>query len=193
MPEKEKPVKNTEVRKLLTVIISAVLSACLLAWGMTIYYSPSGQYHLEQVLVSADNVKKLRYEDKSLMTGTMTKYSFDRYEFSFYDPTEEGWKSSTIDSGQYERFYRIVNGDLSIKEVSEEEINLFQKGNPATLAIVVKSIGASKETEQSFQEVQFANTGDHYRVMLRQENNSTTWIYFSHQGIYREVLGMFQE
>ena len=48
-----------------------------------------------------------------------------------------------------------------------------------------------KTATKIFQEVQFANEGDFYRVELHEQNAAHNWAYFYHPNVYKQAMSIF--
>jgi len=85
----------------------------------------------------------------------------------------------------------VISGDSSVMEVSDEIQGLFHLKTPATLALVVRS--ETGDGAKAFQEVQFVNRGNYYRVLLREESKKQNWAYFYHPDIFNQVLQVVEQ
>jgi hypothetical protein len=185
--------KRKQIRNLLVVIGSGVMTGFAIVLILLYNYNPSGSYLAKNVLLSPELAQTLSFKDSNPKTGGTSLFVFDVIEFSYYDNIKKQWKNVHVDGNQYMRFYQVINNEKSLLEVTDDVRNLFNKGNMATLLLKVRteSHAAWQATSKVFTEVNFVGEGDYYRVGLHEQNPSNPWAYFYHPGIYRQVLEIF--
>ena len=168
--------KKYQIRSLLFVVSSGMLIAFLFAGLMLYKYSPSGQYLIENILLSPDTIKTLSISHKN------QSFVFDRLEFE-YDDLQNGKKEKIqLSDIQYQMFYELIKANKSLNVVSAEIVNEFNKGHTAKLKIMIRKEGAGKEN--NFQEIEFS--GNYFRVELR--SDSENYAYFYHPDIYQKMI-----
>lgn len=175
------------------MVFGGIFVAFIIATYMVYNYGPTGRYLAQNVLLSPLYTEKLSYNDVNPKTGGTTRFVFDRIEFAFYDAVQKQWRKIAIDSDHYQKFYDLVAGEQSLQELSSEIEALFSRSNGSTLTLTVKTESNAKldGTTKVFQQVQFVNAGNYYRVQLHETNPSGRWAYFYHKGIYDAVQAMF--
>ncbi|MCE5317698.1 MAG: hypothetical protein LLG04_10150 [Parachlamydia sp.] len=188
-----RPSKRKEIRNLVLVISGGVACAMAIALFMLYFYSPTGRYYAKNVLLSPQIVSQISYPEKNPKTGITVRYLFDSFVFAFYDPAKKEWSRANVKPDVYREFYDAIAEDLSIEPVSEELRQLFRQSPPTTLTVKMRH-GNGSEEKVSFQQVDFAEGQDYYRVQLREQasgNVSEGWAYFFHPGIERYARALF--
>jgi hypothetical protein len=185
--------KKSEVRKLLSVIIAAVFFAFLIAFLGVYYLGPSGRYSARNVLLNPEVAFKLNYNDYNQKTGGESRFVLDSIEYAYYLPEVGSWKKKGIDQETYQKFYRLIESDTSIREISEDVINLFRVPPPASLILYVhtESDASWQEARKIFQQIDFLDKEGYYRIELREDASGAQWAYFYHPGIYQKVTQLF--
>ncbi|MCB1136655.1 MAG: hypothetical protein KDK78_10330, partial [Chlamydiia bacterium] len=152
------------IRNVLVVILSAVVVGFgTVAW-MIYYYGPTGIYVLENILLAPATLKALNYSDIDPSTGRSARYQYDRIDFSYVDVGTRRWTRSDVDMETYAEVYRILKADKSVEDRQASE-QLFDRHGIAVLALRVHLYGqAERKGQRTFQEVQFIDEGDDYRV-----------------------------
>lgn len=179
---------------LITVLGTAILSAFLLA-GLTLYhFGPSGQYTIRKALVDPMLLQNMSFNQLNSKTGGESRFVFDKMVYSFYDASKRGVQAVPVTFDQYKTFYALILGETSIADVSPSVEALFDSAQPATLRLDIRTEGSSalqRET-QMFQEIQFANEGNFYRIALREEQSPVgKWAYYYHPEISEKVRNLF--
>ena len=182
--------KTKQIKNLLYVFGTAVVSALLRAGGMIYYYNPAGVYKAKNVLLTPENAFTLHYVEPG--TQQKGRIVFDRLQFSYFDPEIKKQKIVAVAQSVYAKFYTMVEEDSSILEPDHAIFNKFNEGNPAVLALKVQieGGGASRALQHTFAQVDFAAGGDYYRVQLRQQSAGIDWVYFHHPGIYQQFFNL---
>lgn len=182
-----------DIRNLLIVIFGGVFFAFAISLFLLNYYNTSGVYFVRNVLLSPQIIDKLSFNDTNSKTGKMTRFVFKEIEFKYYDEKGKKVFREGITISTYTSFYENIAEEKSIKEVTEEIRQLFYRLPPAVLALIIRSADTSDtQTEKkTFQNVEFSNKGDYFRIQLRTTEGSDTWAYFYHPGIYIEAIKHF--
>lgn len=180
--------QKQQIRNLLLILGSGFLAACLLGLFMLYNYGPSGQYLGRDALLSPKLTKELNYNDYNSKTNGNSRFIYDKSEFSYFDNTSKSLVKNSVPEQQYQNFYNLIANDISILNPTEVDVGRFNKGNLATLNLIVKtdSSAAWQAMTKTFQEVQI--NGDYYRIELREQNPSGKWVYFYHPNIYNEAI-----
>lgn len=168
--------KKYQIRSLLYVVSSGILIAFLFAGLMLYKYSPSGQYLVENVLLSPDSIKTLSISRKN------QRFVFDRIQFEYEDLQKGKKEKILLSDNQYQMFYEEIRASKSLNDVSAEIKNEFNKGHTARLKIMIRTEGAN--TENNFQDIDFS--GNYFRVELR--SDAGNYAYFYHPGIYQKMI-----
>lgn len=182
--------RNRDIWNILTVLAASVICAALLASLFLYYYNPSGRYIAGNTLLDPSIMDQIFYQDQHPSTGKTVRFSFDRFEFSYFDPQLKKSVIFPINQETYQRFYKHVASDTSLEEVTKNIQSLFLQQQPAFLTIQMRT----KEREggatvKIFQIVQFVSE-DYFRIQLR-EKNEGEWVYFYRKDIYREMIHLF--
>lgn len=178
--EGRKDKSKSEIKQLVLLLSSAVFIAVLFSAILILYYGPTGEYYVRNILLAPEMTGKLDYSER---TGG-GRFVFDRVDFRYYDTEEKKWTTRTLNEEEYRKVYTLLASESSLRQVPDEVVSQFNLPNPATLTIYVKS----DKTTKPFQEVVFVNKGDFYRIMLRTQDSATPWAYFHHRDIYDHVL-----
>jgi hypothetical protein len=174
--------KTVQIRNLFIVIGAGIMGAFLLAYLMVANFGPSGSYLVGNILLEPSLVEKISYQEMN------TRYQFDRIEFMYFD---HKWKSLKLDEKTYRQIYDVLKGDKSVSNVSQDIQNLFYTTKPASLALVVHS--ENRENTRVFQELQFEDRGDYYRILLREDDPSQNWVYFYHTKVLEQIKNIVKE
>jgi hypothetical protein len=158
---------------------------------MLYHYNPTGQYFAGNALLAPEVAPVMAFTDKNPKTGGDSRFTFDRIEFSYFDPEKKGWQKRSIDLDTYAELYGLVAQERSVDETSEDVVLQFTQPNAALLILFVRTgtAGALQEASKPFQQIHFANEGDYFRVSV-QEQGSTKWVYFRHPNIYQNALNL---
>lgn len=183
---------NSEIRKLITVLSSAIIAAFLLSFFFVYNYGPSGRYLVKNALLSPELTTTLSYNDINHKTGGSSRFVFDSIEFSNADSYSKQQRQLKITPEQYAQFYQLVSSDKSLQNSTEDLLALFGKGIAASLVIKVntENHAAWQEESRVFQEVDFTKEGNYYRISLHDEKMGK-WIYFYHPNIFAKVTDLF--
>jgi|GEM_PF-1053688 len=188
--------KKLQIRNLLGVMLSGILIACFFSSVLLYKYSPSGQYKISNVMLSPNIIESLNFNDSNSKTKTISRFVFDKIEFE-YDDLQKGKLKSEVSNDQYTIFYEEVKSDKSLKTVSDEMKNSFNKGRLAKLKILIRTeSGATWQAmEKSFQEIDFSPQGNYYRVQLRESDSAanSNYAYFEHSSIFNDVINLFSK
>lgn len=189
--EKRGPV-YTQIRNLLAVLTLGIGCAVVLAGLFLFYYGPTGIYVLKNVMVSPHLMDGLSYADQNPTTGKVTRYTFEKVEFSYWLEEKRLWVKQPLSLESYNHIYDTLSNDKSLADVSDVVVQQFQKAPPAKIMVYVKQAGdAGGASLNLFQEVQFAEAGDHYRVELHEQQSLGNWAYFYHPQVYQKVMSAF--
>jgi hypothetical protein len=177
-----------QIRNLLIVLASGVLGAAALVGFMLYSYGPSGSYQISHVLLKPELIFKLSFSGIDPRSNRNAHFLFDRLEFSSYNESTRTIKKWTITPEAYAKFYALVANEKSLATVDESLLNRFN--HPARLILYVKTENSSAKP---FQEIDFENGGDYFRVELHEASAQTRWAYFYSPSITRHVLQLFTE
>ena len=192
MAAERREIIHKQIRNLLMVLSLGIGSALALAGFLLYVYGPTGVYSVKNVMVSPSLVGGLTYADQNPSSGKISRYTFEKIEFSYWQADKRQWSKRQISLDSYQRFYEAYAHENSLPIVGEEVIREFQQIPPAKIVVYVRLAGDDpKAALKAFQEVQFANEGDFYRVELHEQDAASSWAYFHHPRIYQEVLALF--
>lgn len=170
-----------QIRHFFTVIFAGVICAAFLSAFFLYYYSPTGTYQVEKVLIAPEGLSQISFSDNG------RKYTFDHLEYLHFDQNENQWRREKITDAQYAAFYKLVAGQESLLGVDDEMRSRFTRGNPSMLTVVVRTEGGGIATKV-FQQLQFVQGGDYFRVELLREKNDERWAYYRHPEIDTQVV-----
>lgn len=177
------------LRSLLLVLTAAVCFGFAVVAGLVYYYGPDGSYRVRQVLLEPQVLEGLNYADRHPMTGRRARLLFDSVEYTYTDQGSGKRRARPVDLSVYGRFYQTISGERSVLKNLQGVEDLFHKGNVTTLSLRVRVSGESGS--YPFQEVDFLEGGDYYRVQLREDSPHTTWAYFHHPKIFYAATKLF--
>ncbi len=177
--------RSAQIRNLIVVIGGGMLAALLIAYFMVTNYGPTGQYQTNNILLEPSFVQNISFQEQDPQTGKNSRYTFDRIEWLHFDSASNRWISSKLDENTYSKIYDLLRKDNSIVRVTPETKNLFYTTTPTSVTIVVHA--ENHENTKVLQEIQFADHGDFYRVLLREDAPSQNWIYFFHPKVFEQV------
>lgn len=181
------------VRNVLVVLSSAIFLALSGVAGMVYYYGPDGSYQLNHVLLEPGNLARLNYTDVNPATGRVARYTFDRVDFSYVDAKKGKWQRHEVGMEAFASFYSLIKGEKSVGDPAKVAA-MFDRSAVAVLSLRVHLLAdPQKGGLKEFQEVQFLENGDHYRVEVHSGEPSVVWAYFYHPGIYQKALQLFQK
>lgn len=182
--------KTKQIKNLLYVFVTAVVSALLLTAAMIYYYNPAGVYKAKNVLLTPENAFTLQYVEPE--TQQKGRIVFDRLQFSYFDPVLKQQKIVAVPQAAYAKFFSMVEDDSSIIDPDNVIFNKFNEGYPSVLALKVRVEGSGTPlaVQHTFAEIDFAAGGDYYRIQLRQQSAGVEWVYFHHPGIYQQFFNL---
>jgi hypothetical protein len=183
------PSRKDDIRNLLIVLGGAICCALALTLFAVRNYGPGSRYDIQNVLLKPELVHELSYTETDPMSGLPSRYVLDGIEFSYLEPESNTWKKKQVSQAKYQQFYDLVAKEKSVLELTDEIRQSFAISPPSRLVIKVRSEGGN--TPKTFLEVDFANQGDFYRVMLRNNPQQEEWAYFHHPRIYQDILYLF--
>lgn len=184
--------QKNQIRNLLVVLSSALLTAVIIAGVLLHNYGPSGRYAFPDTLLAPDLVQALSFNDTNSKTGGMSRFVFSDIEYQFYDDQTKQWRQLPVFVEQYANFYQSIGNQQSVP-IDEDLVSHFSEGLPSKLLIMAQTESSAQwqELKKPFQEVQFAKNGDYFRVQLREDNKGNHWAYFHVPGILQRVQGLF--
>lgn len=172
-----------EIGRLLVLLCSAIGAAIVFSFFLIYYYGPTGQYKVNEILLTPEMTKQLSYQ-QSVEGG---RFTFDRTELRYYDENAREMKTFVLTHPDYHKLFRLLEKGESLEAVPSEVISRFNAPNAATITLYTKN----DKGAAPFQEITFVNHGDFYRISLRTDNTSESWAYFYHKDIYEKVLALF--
>lgn len=181
-----------QIRNLLVVLSSALLTAVVVAAVLLHQYGPSGRYAFSGTLLAPELVQALSFNDTNSKTGGISRFIFSDIAYQYYDYQKKQWQQISVPVEQYSTFYQFVGNQQSVSE-DDERVSLFSEGMPSKLLIMsqTESSASWQELKKPFQEVQFAKSGDDFRVQLREDNIGSHWAYFHVPGILKKAHSFF--
>lgn len=184
--------KGKEIRTLLAVLATGIVSAFILAFGMLRIYNPEGTYTAASLLLAPDGAFTLNYTEPAAKGRNGTHFRFQSLSFTRYVDDKREWLTTELTRSQYDALYSLIKGDISLADPSSDIIGRFAKGHPASLRLMVQETSGEGGTGKGrpFTEAAFADDGDHYRINLRHSGNDTVWVYFYHPGIYKQLTSL---
>lgn len=174
---------NKEIRRLLGVLGSAVVTACLVALFFLWQYGPTGKYQLNRALIAPEVLAQFNYNDIDPKTGGTDRFVFDQIVVI----SKNG--KQVIDLVTYGKIYTALQGDKGVVGDHEmEKLFLPESSLKMTVSVRAESKAVWQAIIKVFQEVDFAESGDYYRVLLHQQDPGAHFAYFHHPKIKDELL-----
>ena len=155
--------------------------AFLVVTALVYYFGSSGTYLLRTILISPEVLEKVSF------TRSDSKFVFNKIEFVRAHSQGKGWGRFGVSVQSYAEFYKKVANERSLPVLTDEMLQQFKWITPSTLTISVRA----RDAEAIFQQVQFLDQGDIFRVQLHRDRQQEEWVYFSYPGIYKIVTELF--
>jgi hypothetical protein len=179
--------KHHDIRNILGVLGTAVISAGLLSLLFLYYYGPSGRYIAGQTLLDPTLIEQIDYPYQHPRSGRKVHFRFGHITFSYFDSQQGEVRIPSISLETYQRFYTIVASEKSLQELTQNVQDLFFKSNPSLLTMSMRTMEeAENRVTKVFQFIQ----EDYFRVQLHQKNEGE-WAYFYRPGLYQDVIHLF--
>lgn len=193
MPLSSQPSSNKQIRTLILVLCSGLVCALLLSGFLVYFYGPTGQYMAQNAMLAPDLITTLSYNDTNHKTGGMSRYVYDKINFSYYDEKTKQQHQMVITPEQYSQFYQLISHEKSYLNVPKEALDTFAKGIPATISIQVRtdSHAAWQDETKIFQKIEIAQNSNDFRIELHEQKSTSNLIYFSHPNIYQKAIQIF--
>jgi len=184
--------KRRQIRNLLIVFLGGIVFALFLA-ALTLYhYSPSGRYSVNKILLAPDVLFQGVDKGAQPKKGKKDLLVVEQMEFSSYDSSSKTWKKTPISRDLYAKFYEMISKEISLAEVPQETIDLFNYyPSSLTLNVNINNPSDPKPKTKIFQQVNFVKKGDYFRIALLEQNTETRWAYFYYPQIDQKVLSLF--
>jgi hypothetical protein len=180
------PSNQIQIRNLIILFaLSLIVAGALAVW--MVYTGPTGQYAAKNVLLSPKVIKELHAKASNVFIDTI--------ELSFFDEKNKTWQKKQISLDTYAKFYELVYSDKSLAKIDGLDETVFQLPHLTnlTLSFQADSNDKKKGRMAAFQQVQFSNKQDLYRVELHENSVNMRWAYFSHPGIKEKTIALFNE
>lgn len=185
--------ERKEVRNLILMLSSAICLAFVVVLVMVYYFGASGTRALNEVLVSPQTLKVMDLEGEEARGSS----AYQILEFERGETQGRGWGKYAVSLRAYKEFYNFIATERSLSQVTDEMVQQFDRTSPSTLTILIQS-KKEKATQKGFsvyQQVQFLNGGDLFRIETYDpgegETSQPEWVYFRRPGIYQKVLELF--
>lgn len=184
MDRNEKKSRVREIRNFLIVMSGGALCALLIAAFLVYYYSPTGRYEVDQVVLSPE------VADKLTPAGNQAGVVFDGVELVYYEGKDKGWVRREASGEAYSRFYGLIKDEKSLWDVPEAVKTAFEMEKPASILVRVKE--GPVLAKRIFQEVQIL-PNDYFRVELRPVDERSPWAYFHKDNLYDATQKVFSQ
>ncbi len=171
--------KQQRDRGFLFILILGVLCGLGVTTFFVHYYSPSGKYPINTVLLSPVTLKDLWYQDQNPKTGGQSRYIFKEIEWD-----GPGGKQS-VSLEDYAEWYQAISGAKN-READTATEEKFRVGTLPRIVIWVKTESNApwQNDAKIFQEVHFAPDGNTFRVQLHEDEAGNHWAYFYLNNVY---------
>lgn len=175
--------KAVQIRNLLIVFGTGVITAVVLALGMLYYYNPAGSYAAGNVLLSPEQAALLQFNEGNVRSGTFNRFTFAGMDFSYFDHALKKRRSVPLSMEKYKELYDVVAGEQSIADADDGVKSLFSHGHPSSLTLKMSPDRSplGQTQAQIFLQIDFIE--DYYRILLRDQAVGQHWVYFYHPGI----------
>jgi hypothetical protein len=176
-----------EVRNLIFVLSSASFIAFLAVAALVYYLGSSGTYLLRNVLISPKTLKEHSFMGYDPYTRSNVAFVLDKIEFV---PATKRGGPFAVDMQAYTSFYKLVSAERSVPVLTDKMVAQFQASPASTLTIFARPSdnGGSLRGEKIFQQVQFSDRSELFRVQFRPSESSAAqtqeWIYFRYPEIH---------
>lgn len=170
-----------QVRNLLLVLASAVISGCLIVGAMIHYWGPAGDYVLHDLLLAPDVLPQLSYSESGSNTRGASRLVFDRIEYRHFHDAQRQWRVVDVPLHVYQKFYDQIKFDRSILGPHDDLATHFDSTQNPRLTIWVKSTGDAPMERRVIQELSFSKERLYRVAMMGQPGGR--WIYFEHPNL----------
>lgn len=177
--------RRSEIRNIIIVLFTSVVTACLIAAFFVLNYGPSGRYALEAVLIEPSLLSHLDYNDNNPHISNTDRYIFDKIVW-----LDSDYSSKQISTEVYKKIYALLKSDQSTSDPNQRT---FSSRVSPKLALWVKTESPSswQKDAKIFQEIEFQK--DHYRVSLHAASPEIAFAYFSHPDILESIQKLLNE
>src|SRR5947207_328834 len=88
MTEIQESTKKKQILTLLSILGLGIGTAFIFVVIMLSYYNPTGSYLAKNVLISPENLSKMRFsETNNIKASEKSRFMLDRLEFTYFDST----------------------------------------------------------------------------------------------------------
>lgn len=189
--EKEESVKR-RLWKFLLLLGMSVSCALLFVFALVYYYGNEGRYVVSNILLSPQVLKSISHHERNSFSGENSKFVFDKIEVLYVDTEEGRWRKRELPLDTYQSLYTWIQGEQSILEPPQEARADFSSKNLLSVELKVRA-KSSADFAKAFQEVQFAQGSDFFRVELHKDQMSGEWLYFYLPKAYEKALKIVGE
>lgn len=178
-----------QIRNLLVVLGSGVAFAFLIVAGLISYYGPSGAYRADHLLLAPNLAQQMADGRIAVPSEDGGRLFFSRIDIRHFDDQDRLWKTRELPFDRYEKLYRTLSGDRSVKDVTDEHIAAFHRPNVVTMVVTMQKEDRNhrKAEERRMLEAQFLMDEDLFRIELVVEGSGAEWAYFQRKGVAGEV------
>ncbi len=160
--------QKKQVGSILMILFLGVFTGLMMVVGLLVVYSPPETISAKNSLLSADVIESFSEEGHG-------SFTFDHIEYFYHKEGDVSWSGHEVTIPEYKQFYRLVQGDKG--SVTEGE-NFGDVG--ARLVI----FGREKNARSTpFQEIQFSEDGNHFRVQMKTPESKSKWVTYTHEDI----------
>ncbi len=183
------PSQHKQIRSLILLLSASVLFAFLTVFSLIYIYGPDGSYKARNILLSPGLLTKMDRIDVQRGKAQAIHYIFNRLECVCKNEKNQRLEKRTINWQDYDKIYRLVEGERSIKETIELR-ERFNKQEKVSLFVYVIPKNGKEGQERILQEFQFLAIGDFFRVELidQHRHEGTEWIYFHTPQVGEKIM-----
>lgn len=185
----------SSIKSLILLMLFSVVCAMAISIFSIQKFGPIGAYEVKNALITPYLLENMSYDDVDTKTGAPTRFVFDQLLFTYTDSVTQKEVTLPVTLEKYRLFYDTIISDSSVNDTTSLA-SLFDGANPPKLIVKVKTVAqdALQRESEVFQEIQYANEGNFYRIELREElNPQAEWAYYNHPGIKNKIFNLFAE
>ena len=184
-----------EIKRLISVLLAALLLACLAVGHMIYHYGPSGQHVLKNVLLDPEIMPDLVYRETQANGEAGPRMRFYGIQFIYQESKSKEWVQRDVSLERYAEWYQSVRDEKSIKEVTADLQEQFLGGDSWSLVLLVRPEGSKGRgsAPKQFQAVTFGRSGQDFRVDLHVDGGEQVWAYFHRPKIMEQAKKIFGE
>lgn len=173
-----------DIRNVLTVLLTAVLCAIGLTWGLMRYYESTGRYHARDILLDPFTLSQLPV---SRSEGLKRQRHPSFLLRSIVASSSLNAKEHSLTLADYHTVYKWIANEQSSIEAPQDMIASFNQHEKIALALHLDRIPAESTTPIPLDIVIEVVPEDDFRIRFLGDPQGAEWIYFHKPSLYRDL------